>query len=68
MQDNYYYLRTEMRLSLLLSLLILSACTSTPEIPASQIQTSSNKILSNQSDAEKAKSEYKTLQEQRRIR
>lgn len=55
-----------MRLSfLLLSLLMFSACTTTPEIPHTPEQTSSNKILTNKSDAENAKSEYKALQAQR---
>ena len=55
-----------MRLSfLLLSLLMLSACTTTPEVPHSPEQTSSNKILTNKNDAEDAKNEYKALQAQR---
>ncbi len=44
---------------------MLSACVTTPEVSPSHEQTSSYKILSNQSDAEEAKNEYKALQEQR---
>ena len=55
-----------MRLSFLLfSLFILTACVSTPEVSPSHEQTSTTKILTNQSDAEDARSEYKALQEQR---
>ena len=64
----YTYLepRNTMRLSFLLfSLFILSACVTTPEVSPSHEQTSTNKILTNKSDAEDARSEYKVLQEQR---
>ena len=50
---------------LFFSLLMLSACATTPEVSPSHEKTSTHKILSNQSDAEKAKSEYKALQAQR---
>ena len=57
-----------MRLSFLLfSLWMLSACVSTPEVSSSQEQTSTNKILSNQNDAEDARSEYEALQKQRAV-
>jgi len=55
-----------MRLSFLLfSLLILSACSATPEVSPSHEKTSTHKILTNKSDAQEAKNEYKALQEQR---
>ncbi len=55
-----------MRLFFLLSsLLMLSACVTTPEVSPLHEETSTHKILSNKSDAEEAKNEYKALQEQR---
>ncbi len=50
---------------LLFSLLMLSACATTPEVSPTHEKTSTDKILTNKSDAEEAKSEYKALQEQR---
>ena len=52
---------------LFFSLLMLSACATTPEVSPSHEKTSTSKILINKSDAEDAKSEYKALQEQRTI-
>ena len=54
-------------LFLLSSLLLLSACmkTDTIEVPSSTQEKSTTQILSNKTDAQKARDEYKKLQEQR---
>jgi len=55
-----------MHLSFLLStLLILSACSTTPEISSSSENSTAQKIQSNQSAATNAQDEYKKLQAQR---
>lgn len=55
-----------MRLFFLLStLFILSACMSSPEVSPSDEKSTTNKIRSNQTEAEIAQSEYKALQAQR---
>jgi hypothetical protein len=55
-----------MRLLFLLStLFILSACMDTAEVPSSTEEKSTTQILSNKTDAKKARDEYKKLQEQR---
>ena len=55
-----------MNLSFLLSaLLILSACSTTPEISSSSEITTTQKIQSNYSTATNAQDEYKKLQAQR---
>jgi len=55
-----------MRLSFLLSiLLVLSACSTSPEILPSNENSTAEKIQSNQSAAFDAQDEYKKLQEQR---
>jgi len=65
---NYLYPRNDMRLFFLFfSLLMFSACSTTPEVSPSHEKKSTHKILSNQSDAEEAKNEYKALQKQRTI-
>ena len=57
-----------MRLFFLLStLFILSACISDPEVSPSDEKFTTNKIRSNQTEAEIAQYEYKALQEQRVI-
>ena len=52
-------------LFLLSSLFILSACMDTAEVPSSTEEKSTTQILSNKTDAKKARDEYKKLQEQR---
>ena len=49
------------------TLLFLSACmkTDTVEVPSSTEEKSTTQILDNKSDAQKAREEYKKLQEQR---
>ena len=55
-----------MRLFFLLStLFILSACMSSPEITPSNEKSHTSKINMNKTDADRAQSEYKALQEQR---
>ena len=55
-----------MRVSfLLLILLLLSACNTTPEVSPSNANNTEKKIESNYSAAADAKDEYKKLQEQR---
>jgi hypothetical protein len=55
-----------MRLLFLFStLFILSACMDTAEVPSSREEKSTNQILSNKTDAQEARDEYKKLQEQR---
>jgi len=55
-----------MRLSFLLStLLILSACSTTPEIVSSNENSTAQKIQSNHSAATNAQDEYKKLQASR---
>jgi outer membrane biogenesis lipoprotein LolB len=55
-----------MHLSFLLSaLLILSACSTTPEISSSNENSTAQKIQSNHSVASNAQDEYKKLQAQR---
>jgi hypothetical protein len=57
-----------MRLLFLISaLFFLSACmkTDTVEVPSSTEEKSATQILSNKTDAQKARDEYKKLQEQR---
>lgn len=55
-----------MRLLFLLStLFLLSACMDTAEVPSSTEEKSTTQILSNKTEAEKARDEYKKLQEQR---
>ena len=55
-----------MRLSLIFStLLLLSACSSTPEVSPTNENMTAKKIQSNQSAALAAQDEYKKLQAQR---
>ena len=55
-----------MRLFFLLStLLILSACMSSPEVTPLNEQSTITKISTNKTDADLAQSEYKALQQQR---
>jgi|GEM_PF-1046044 len=51
----------------LFALFFLSACmkTDTVEVPSSTEAKSTTQILSNQTDAQKARDEYKKLQQQR---
>jgi len=52
-------------LFLLITLVLFSACSTTPEISTNVEKESYSKILANQTDAQQAKDEYKRLQAQR---
>lgn len=50
---------------LIFSLFILSGCMDTIEVPSTEEEKSSQKILINKADAKKAREEYKKIQAQR---
>jgi ABC-type Fe3+-hydroxamate transport system substrate-binding protein len=52
-------------LFLFFTLVLFSACTTTPEVSTTVEKESHSKILANQTDAQQAKDEYKLLQAQR---
>jgi len=50
---------------LFFTLVLFSACSTTPEVSNTAEKESHSKILANQTDAQQAKDEYKQLQAQR---
>ena len=52
-------------LFLFFTLVLFSACSTTPEVSITTEKESHSKILANQTDAQQAKDEYKLLQAQR---
>ena len=52
-------------LFLFFTLILFSACTTTPEVSITAEKESHSRILANQTDAQQAKDEYRQLQAQR---